>query len=823
MRIDLLHKKSLLGLSLLFCINFLPNYANAQLNITDNRTAVQLVEKLVGTGVITLNASLNCQTTANGFFDGTSNLGLDSGIVLSSGAVKTNGFNTGVDGSAALSPSTSYGSAGDAMLTTLINSNTGGSITTHDACVLQFDFVPSGDTVKFDYVFGSEEYPTYNCSINDVFGFFISGPGIIGTRNIATVPGTTNVMVGISTINNGTGSAVGNPCMQNTFGNGPYTQYYVNNTNGTTVTYNGFTQVLQAISPVSPCDTYHLKLAIADASDNILDSGVFIKAGSLTSVGLTASATGMNTTISDTATIVRGCPSAKVTVKRQSAAPTVLNVPYILGGTAVNGVDYALLSGTVTILPNETEGIIEIQALPLPTPVGNKEVIVYITSPYACGSGAPNILDSAVIVIQDSIRLELSITNTVLCLGQSLTEAVTYDTMFGPLSYYWTPPLNVNAPTIDQAVITFDQAGQYEYAISAAIAGGGSTCRLSTATVNITVENILVNIGNDTTLCSAQVYPMFGETNPLDYNNSFVYAWGPVANFQNATTKTPVFHSDVTQQVYLQVTTPNGCVGRDTALITVNPSEFINLLPSDTGFCPANEIQVVANSTLVNNSFIDTANTYIWTPAIGVSATDINNPILTPSVSTNYRMIATSKYGCEDTSYVNIEIYPDALVHLPKEVSIYAGESYQIEPQTNAIYFNWYPVSGLNNGNIANPLATPIVNTRYFYTAKTESGCEYKDSIDVLILDKELVEIPNSFNANNDGIAPILKGGAKLVSFEVYDRWGAQVYQTTNEQMKWTGQNKGIAVPMGVYVYQIKYVSKDNKAMNKTGNITLVR
>ncbi|RYZ47880.1 MAG: hypothetical protein EOP49_20095, partial [Sphingobacteriales bacterium] len=254
---------------------------HAQIDVVDNQTAQALAQTLVGQGVIMTNPTLNCPTQANGKFTVTaSNLGLDSGIVLTSGRANTLGGLTGANGAPGMTASNTNSVAGDAQLTTLINSNTGGSIQTFDACILEFDFVPAGDTVKFDYVFGSDEYTTYNCSINDVFGFFISGPGLTGSQNIALIPGTANTMVGISTVNNGQGAGQGNPCFLNTFGNGPYTQYYIDNTaTSTTVVYNGMTQIFQAIKGVIPCETYHLKLAIADASDGILDSGVFLKAG----------------------------------------------------------------------------------------------------------------------------------------------------------------------------------------------------------------------------------------------------------------------------------------------------------------------------------------------------------------------------------------------------------------------------------------------------------------------------------------------------------------------------------------------------------------
>jgi hypothetical protein len=154
---------------------------------------------------------------------------------------------------------------GDQILSTLAGANT------FDACILTFDFVPIGNSVSFNYVFASEEYPVYACGqYNDVFAFLVSGPnpagGNFSNENIALIPGT-NDPVAISSISNVA------PCVQNA-------QYYVSNYTGTAVRYNAFTTILTAQVDVVPCATYTIKLAIADAVDGLFDSGVFLESGS---------------------------------------------------------------------------------------------------------------------------------------------------------------------------------------------------------------------------------------------------------------------------------------------------------------------------------------------------------------------------------------------------------------------------------------------------------------------------------------------------------------------------------------------------------------
>ncbi len=193
------------------------------------------------------------------FHDSSATLGFSDGLVLTTGvAVAANGPNT--------APNVGYEWNGmsDPYLNQLVSPY---GYITQDAAVIEFDFIPIADTIyASDFVFGSEEYPEYVWSnYNDVFAFWISGPGINGMQNLALVPGT-NKPITINTINQDSASA-----------------YYWRNDTGITAglfQYDGFTTTIPLSYAVTPLDTYHFRIAIADASDAIYDSGVFIKKAS---------------------------------------------------------------------------------------------------------------------------------------------------------------------------------------------------------------------------------------------------------------------------------------------------------------------------------------------------------------------------------------------------------------------------------------------------------------------------------------------------------------------------------------------------------------
>ena len=269
------------------CINVEPAFVGT-LNATPANditppTIDAIAQELVGSGVTISNVQYTGAAAAIGTFAGAADIGLNSGIILSSGAVTNiNGTNTSPAAQAI------NGTAGDADLNARIplgqNCIGDPASTTCDAAVLEFDFVPDGGIVSFQYVFASEEYNEFvNDVYNDVFAFMISGPGILADpgsdkANFALIPGLvpgSTSPVSINTVNNGPlndGVGATNP------------QLFVSNDFGVATIQtqaDGLTKVLTLQASVTPGQTYHMKLAIADAGDRIYDSWVLIKADSL--------------------------------------------------------------------------------------------------------------------------------------------------------------------------------------------------------------------------------------------------------------------------------------------------------------------------------------------------------------------------------------------------------------------------------------------------------------------------------------------------------------------------------------------------------------
>ena len=274
-----------------------------------------------------------------------SGMDVDTGIIMSTGKIQN-----------AVGPNNDEGQGGNGSLnlngTSLLNPLIGGE-ETFDAAVLRFKFRVFGDKVSFNYVFASEEYNEYvGSEFNDAFAFFISGPGITGNYNMAITP------------------VSGDPVSVNTINLNTNNNLYYNNDNGgpssAAIQYDGFTRRLTASkNALQSCQWYTLTLVIADVSDDLWDSAVFLEAGSMKSstpvmfgqtVFPATSAVINNYTIA-----YENCGNMNLVFQIEGDAPSqVTNYPLQISGTATAGIDYQTINNSITLQAGQTQASIPI-------------------------------------------------------------------------------------------------------------------------------------------------------------------------------------------------------------------------------------------------------------------------------------------------------------------------------------------------------------------------------------------------------------------------------------------------------------------------------
>lgn len=335
----------------LFIFFFLISYSNIAQNIIvdENYTPQQLVENILInsgcasiTNVVVSGGNYPTGEKTYGYFNNNgSSFPINEGIILSTGKINN-----------ALGPNNSLledggdiSWQGDSDLNTALNLSN--SI---NATVLEFDFVPLGSQISFDFLLSSEQYltnPSQNqCNYTDGFAFLLREVGTTSYQNLALVPGT-NIPIKINTIR---GSGTICPAAN---------EQYFDAFNGTNypTNFNGQTKILTAQSNVTPGTPYHIKLVIADEGNYRYDSAIFLKAGSFNT----------NVNLGNDRTVANGnpvCSSFDLNTSLTGNHKWFLNGNEIIGET----------NSTLTVTQNGTYSV-EV-TIPGCTPSPTDEIII---------------------------------------------------------------------------------------------------------------------------------------------------------------------------------------------------------------------------------------------------------------------------------------------------------------------------------------------------------------------------------------------------------------------------------------------------------------
>lgn len=577
----------------------------AQLTATSNSNGNQLAQILGGNGVVITNVVMNCPNGAAGTFTSVgTNLGMQQGIVLTTGSsILVSGPNdVGSDGLDNLA-------AGIPALNTLAGA------TTHDGCSLEFDMNVQTDSVEFRYVFGSEEYLEWvNSGYNDAFAFFISGPGIGGQQNIALVPGT-NTPVTIDNVNTGS-----------------YSQYYVDNGDGYTppfnasasyIQYDGFTTVLTAKRKnLQPCQTYHLKLVIADAGDGIYDSGVFLEANSLTSNYVSIDTA--ETNVPNVQNAMEGCVQGIINFRLQNPVPYPTTVNYTITGSATNGADYNNIPTSIVIPAGDTVVSLFINPISDNLVEGTETVVISL---FAACSNLP--YDSAVLLLIDSFGVDAGVGMNVCTGDQAQLNAS------GLGLFAWTP-----AATLNNASTLSPIASPLTTTTYTVVADLGVCHSSDTVTVTVIAPPFSVSAGPDASSCTTQNIQLNAVvTGNMVNGNAFTYNWSPAATLSATNIANPVASPTVTTSYVVQVASGN-CKMSDTISVTLGSLNVNATSTNETCFGANNgTASVTANGTLPY--------VYQWSN----SAATQNVSGLTGG---NYSVIVTDNSGCSASASVTV-------------------------------------------------------------------------------------------------------------------------------------------------------------------------
>lgn len=500
-----------------------------------------------------------------------------------------------------------------------------GNIT--NGAVLQFDFEALGDTLEVSYMFASAEYPYYVCSdFNDAFAFFISGPGISGpysnnAENIALIPNT-NTPVAINTVNPGVAGSAGNPiyCAQqdpNWVNNSiHYTTQYAGYSGES---YNGGTVHLTAKIPLQCGQIYTIKFAVANVTDQALNSGVYIDKCKFPAVCSAEIEYQAPTNMSET---IEGCQDGGSLIFNRVGCGGNLDQPLTtqitFSGTAQNGADYTGVPTSVTFAPFQTQIVLPLDITDDLIAEGIEDATIMATTTLPNGEVVSS---ETTFSITDREELLTTSQNVIAdCYEDEAVIEVLVNQGTMPYSYTWS-----NGGVSSSVQVPVSDVPQ-TYTVHTTDACGDSTLESITVERNTAVS---IDLNSDNLeYCANEVIPFTATVS--EANLSLFWDYGPATSpgYQSqVTTPNTTTESAFTASSEVIVIATNGdalCNDTSSVQITIvacgctdqSASNYDPLAVMDDGSCIPNVPSVIApnvftpfdNHTENNLFFLNTEN-----------------------------------------------------------------------------------------------------------------------------------------------------------------------------------------------------------------------
>lgn len=357
-----------------------------------------------------------------------------------------------------------------------------------------------------------------------------------------------------------------------------------------------------------------------------------------------------------------------------------------------------------------------------------------VVGPNGCGTTGPGINTDTVVVLSSSLSVDAG-AYTSICEGFPTTLNASAP---GATTFSWSPGTGLSSTSISNPMASPSTTTTYTVTAMDAVGCTG------TDTVTVGVHPApFVDAGFGAGICPGDNIQLFG-------SGAGSYSWSPAASLDDNTLSTPTATPATTTTYTLTVTDGIGCTAADTATVIV-----FNV-PADAG--PYTNI-CIGNSTTLNASG---GVSYSWSPATGLSATNIPNPVATPAVTTTYTVMVTDNNGCSKSDTVTIQVNAYPIVDAGAYSQICSGNSTTLGA-SGGTAFAWSPTSGLSDTTIFNPVASPTTTTTYSVIVTDASGCSSNDTVTVQV--NPLPPVDAGSNLNICAGSSVSLNGSGAVSY----------------------------------------------------------
>jgi gliding motility-associated-like protein len=276
----------------------------------------------------------------------------------------------------------------------------------------------------------------------------------------------------------------------------------------------------------------------------------------------------------------------------------------------------------------------------------------------------------------------------------------------------------------------------------------------------------------------------------------------------------PVFNNLPAGDYTVRVSSAGTCVKTASASLTLQDDLLLVAQPAAT----------VCAGEVFTPHILSNATSFHWSPSSGMSNATGSHPQITAQSSSTYTLTAT-KGICQQTAKLDVIVKPLPKIYSGGDQTIVAGDAVKLPAFAPEGAFLWSPAAGLSSATILQPLAMPV-NTTTYHLNVTANGCTTSDSLVVTVV-PYCVKPMEAFSPNGDGINDfwLVTTGSCLhkAGVEVFNRYGARVYQNPDYNNNWNGNFQGKPLPDGTYYFIITYQLINGRVIHQKGSLTILR
>jgi gliding motility-associated-like protein len=416
------------------------------------------------------------------------------------------------------------------------------------------------------------------------------------------------------------------------------------------------------------------------------------------------------------------------------------------------------------------------------------ETTFTVTVTSACG-------DSEVEVIVSVYGANADVSpDTAICIGESAAIWAS-----GGGTYSWTPAGSLDNPAISNPIATPSITTNYIVDITTP-----EGCLIKDTTqVWVDQDLPFPVLADEVTICK-------GASTTINITGGTSYLWSPNYNINDITSATPIVYPEVDTTYYVDAINACGITPDSIRVIVIEVQGTVN---PDTTICPGRSAILWATGGV----------SYNWSPSANLAGSTSASTVATPPVNTQYMVIITDGFGCRDTQFTNVFLYPTPSIEVSPAVYAVVQDTIQLWAQGNGT-ITWGPNYNISCLICTDPFVWPEIEYVYTATITDANGCTNTGTVPIYF--DPLIYVPNAFTPNGDSFNQYFKAeGLNILEFKmlIFNRWGELIKTLNNLEESWDGTYQGVQVKDDVYIWQIRYIDLKEDPHTLRGHVTVLK